>query len=317
VSGVLWAAVAGIAYGLFQAVNRGTLVDAGVLESTFMQLLVSSLVLVALVLGLHGTDLGRVPPAAVVYFGLAGLVHFLGGWTLLNRSQKALGAARTSPLLATVPLFGTVLALAVLREVPSAAAVAGMLTIVAGVYVVQLDRARRQRRPAVAGGGAAGAAAGAARGGWLASLASSRFGLAAEVCWSLSPLFIRRGLDAMDRPMLGVTIGLLAATLAYGAVLAVGRRAPWRGIPGRVMGWKVFAGVLVGVATWTRWYALSLNPVTVVLSLGLLSVPTVIALAPALAGRHLEQVTRQVVLGSALVVAGALVLVAPGVRSSL
>ena len=75
--------------------------------------------------------------------------------------------------------------------------------------------------------------------------------------------------------------------------------------------------MLVGFATWTRWYALSLNPVTVVLSLGLLSVPTVIALAPLLAGRHLEQVTRAVVLGSALVVVGALVLAAPGVRSSM
>lgn len=314
-SGVLWAAVAGIAYGVFQAVNRGTLVDAGVLESTFIQLLVSSAVLVGLVLGLRGSDLGHVPLAAVLYFGAAGLVHFLGGWTFLNRSQKLLGAARTSPLLATVPLFGTVLALAVLREVPSPAAVAGMLTIVAGVYVVQLDRARRQRRAALAG--AAGSSAVEGRGGFLASLASSRFGLGAAVCWSLSPLFIRRGLDVMDRPLLGVTIGLVAATLAYGAGLAMGRRSPFRGIPGKVMGWKVAAGVLVGVATWTRWYALSLNPVTVVLSLGLLSVPTVIALAPVLAGRHLEQVTRAVVLGSALVVAGALVLVAPGVRSSL
>ena len=117
--------------------------------------------------------------------------------------------------------------------------------------------------------------------------------------------------------MVGVTLGLLAATLAYGAILAVRRRVPWRGVPARAMSWKIVAGVLVGFATWTRWYALSLNPVTVVLSLGLLSVPTVIALAPLLAGRHLEQVTRAVVLGSALVVVGALVLVAPGVRSSM
>jgi len=312
VTGVLWAAVAGVAYGVFQAVNRGTLVDMDVLESTFLQLLVSSLMLVALVLGLHGVSLGQIPAAAVLYFGLAGLVHFLGGWTLLNRSQQLLGAARTSPLLASVPLFGTVLALAVLREVPSLAAVAGMATIVAGVYVVQLDRARRQARAvAAAGDGAAPA------GGWKRALASSRFGLGAALCWSISPLFIRRGLDAMDAPMVGVTLGLIAATLAYGVVLAVRRRAPWRGVPARTMSWKIVAGVLVGFATWTRWYALSLNPVTVVLSLGLLSVPTVIALAPLLAGRHLEQVTRAVVLGSALVVVGALVLVAPGVRSSM
>jgi len=310
VTGVLWAAVAGVAYGVFQAVNRGTLVDMDVLESTFLQLLVSSLVLVALVLGLHGAAPGQIPAAAVLYFGLAGLVHFLGGWTLLNRSQQLLGAARTSPLLASVPLFGTVLALVVLREVPSVFAVLGMMTIVAGVYVVQLDRARRQARRAADGSAAAA-------GGWRRALASSRFGLGAALCWSVSPVFIRRGLDAMDAPMVGVTLGLIAATLAYGVLLAVRRRAPWRGVPARTMTWKIVAGVLVGFATWTRWYALALNPVTVVLSLGLLSVPTVIALAPLLAGRHLEQVTRAVVLGSALVVVGALVLAAPGVRSSM
>lgn len=309
-TGVLWAAVAGVAYGVFQAVNRGTLVDMDVLESTFLQLLVSSLVLVLLVLGLRGVTPLQIPAAAVLYFGLAGLVHFLGGWTLLNRSQKLLGAARTSPLLASVPLFGTALALVVLREVPSLAAVLGMATIVAGVYLVQLDRARRHARALAADGKTAA-------GGWRQALASSRFGLGAALCWSISPLFIRRGLDAMDAPMVGVTLGLIAATLAYGAILALRRRAPWRGVPARVMSWKIVAGVLVGFATWARWYALSVNPVTVVLSLGLLSVPTVIALAPLLAGRHLEQVTRAVVLGSALVVVGALVLVAPGVRSSM
>ncbi|MEJ2292465.1 MAG: EamA family transporter [Deinococcales bacterium] len=312
-TGVLWAAVAGVAYGVFQAVNRGTLVAMGVLESTFIQLLISSLMLVALVFGLHGAEVGAVPAAAVLYFGLAGLVHFFGGWTLLNRSQKLLGAARTSPLLASVPLFGTVLALVVLREVPSLAAVAGMVTIVAGVYVVQLDRARHQTAVAVTQAGSAPVP----RRAWTESLSASRFGLGAALCWSVSPLFIRRGLDAMDAPMVGVTIGLVAATLAYGVLLVVRRRPPWRGVPARAVSWKIVAGVLVGFATWTRWYALSLDPVTVVLSLGLLSVPTVIALAPLLAGKHLENVTRAVVLGSALVVAGALVLVAPGVRSSM
>ena len=220
-TGVLWAAVAGVAYGVFQAVNRGTLVDMDVLESTFLQLLVSSLVLVALVLGLHGAAPGQIPAAAVLYFGLAGLVHFLGGWTLLNRSQQLLGAARTSPLLASVPLFGTVLALAVLREVPSVAAVARH----------DDDRRRRLRgaaRPRAAPGACGGErrrAAGRAEAGggrWRRRASVS----GAALCWSVSPVFIRRGLDAMDAPMVGVTLGLIAATLAYGVLLAVAPPRP-------------------------------------------------------------------------------------------
>jgi hypothetical protein len=48
--------------------------------------------------------------------------------------------------------------------------------------------------------------------------------------------------------------------------------------------------------------------VAVVLALGLLSVPTVMAAAPALVGRQVERITAPVLAGSALVVAGALVI---------
>jgi uncharacterized membrane protein len=72
---------------------------------------------------------------------------------------------------------------------------------------------------------------------------------------------------------------------------------------------KLAAGVLVGASTWTRWEALALTPVAVVLALSLLSVPTVILVAPLLAGRHDERVTRRIVVGAVLVVVGSLVLV--------
>jgi hypothetical protein len=52
----------------------------------------------------------------------------------------------------------------------------------------------------------------------------------------------------------------------------------------------------------------ALVPVAVVLALGLLSVPTVLAAAPLLVGRRAEPITATVLAGSALVVAGALVI---------
>jgi hypothetical protein len=72
------------------------------------------------------------------------------------------------------------------------------------------------------------------------------------------------------------------------------------------------AGILVGFSTWSRWYAAALVPVAVVLGLGLLSVPTVMAAAPLLVGRQLEPITPPVLAGSALVAGGALVLIAGG-----
>ena len=105
-----------------------------------------------------------------------------------------------------------------------------------------------------------------------------------------------------------MTIGLVAATLAYGlALLRPGSRR--LEVSREAVAWKLAAAVLVGVSTWTRWYAVALVPVAVVLGLGLLSVPTVMAAAPLLVGRQAERVTPAVLAGSALVVAGAAVVV--------
>jgi drug/metabolite transporter (DMT)-like permease len=309
-AGVAWAAVAGIGFGLFQSVNRAALRGMDAIASTFLQLLVSAVVLVAasLVTGDPGRLLAA-PAAALLSFAAAGLVHFSVGWTLLNLSQQRLGAARTSPLLASTPLFGVVVAALTIHELPSAPELAGVALIVGGVYAVELDRSGRLRRagrvpgapartPANPGGPAVPLPAVA----WTASL----FGLGTALCWAVSPILIRQGLRGLPSPLLGVTIGLVAATAAYGLALPLRRRR--LRVAREALGWKLAAGLLVGVSTWTRWYAVALVPVAVVLALGLLSVPTVLAAAPLLVGRQAERVTAPVLAGSTLVVAGALVI---------
>jgi drug/metabolite transporter (DMT)-like permease len=296
-SGAIWATVAGVGFGLFQSVNRQAVRGLDVWQSTFLQLAVSSVVLLAgtLATGDLG-ELGAVSPLALAAFLGAGLIHFSIGWTFLNASQKRIGAARTSPLLAATPLFGTILAAVTLGEVPGAVTVLAMALIVAGVYVTVGTGA-----PAAAAG-----SSGPAGTNWRGSL----LGLGTAACWAISPLLIREGLRELPAPVLGVTISMLAATVPMGVVVALRRR---RGL-GEPPRWdslalKLTAGVLVGLSTWTRWEALALTPVAVVLALGLLSVPTVIVVAPPLAGRHEEPITGRILLGAALVVVGSLVLV--------
>ena len=106
---------------------------------------------------------------------------------------------------------------------------------------------------------------------------------------------------------------MLAAVAAYGAVLVATGRALRLGAVGRrTLAVKLFAGVLVALATWWRWVALDDAAIGVVLALNLLSVPIVLFLAPRLAGRHLEHVTPRVWAGAGLVVAGSLGLIAVG-----
>jgi drug/metabolite transporter, DME family len=291
-TGVLWAAVSGVTFGLFQSANRVALRGMDAYASTFLQLLVSAAVLAAITVATQDLDqLAAAPATAWWSFSAAGLIHFFVGWTLLNLSQKRLGAVRTGPLLATNPLFGVVIAALALHELPGVRALAGVALIVAGVYAVELDRLRRAGQKAAA---------------WTASL----FGLGAALCWATSPVLVRQGLRGLASPLLGVTVGLIAATLAYGMALLPRRRSVRASR--EALAWKLLAGVLISVATWARWGAVAAAPVVVVLGLGLLTVPTVLVIAPLLAGRREEPVTTPVLLGSALVVAGALVLILAG-----
>ena len=296
-TGAIWAVLSGLGFGLFQSFNRRAVQGMDVYLATFLQLLVSAVVLVLLtVVTPSRTLVSSLSGTAVLNFSLAGILHFFIGWTFLNASQKAIGAARTSSLIGTIPIFGAVFALVTLGELPTLWGIVGVAAIVMGVYLVNSAKLQKGET-AVTEGQSAG-------------LRSLRLGLAAALCWSLSPTFIRYGLAEVDDPLLGVTVGIVASALGYAVVLAVRSRIRPIGPVGMdAIGYKVLAAVLVAVATWMRWISLDLTAVAVALALSLTSVPTVNFLSPLVSGRHLEQVTRQVWLGSGIIIGGSLILI--------
>jgi DME family drug/metabolite transporter len=291
VTGVLWAAASGIGFGLFQTVNIRAvrqLDDAYV--STFLQVLVAAAVL-ALACAVAG-DLalvGDLTPAAIANFAVAGLLHFFLGWTFLNLSQDRIGAARTAPLLVTVPLWGIVIAAATLGELPTLPALGGVAVMVAGALVVSSPARIAGMR-------------------WR----DSTFAVATSFMWALSPIFTVQGLEEMDSPLLGVTLGVVFSALAYAALLAAwpGTRMRARRLPRAGVALKALGGVIVALATWSRWLALDLAAVGVVLSMNLLSVPVVLLLARLTPAGQAEQLDLRVWVGAALVVVGSLILIA-------
>lgn len=311
--GALWALGAGLGFGVFQSLNRRALAGMDVGTSTFLQLLVSAAVLT--VVSLLTQDLGMIasaPASALLSFVLVGLIHFFLGWMLLNVGQQLIGAARTGPLLATTPLFGAVLAAIWLHEEPGILTVVGMAITISGVLVLHGERDVDEPagdRSATGGGVAVGTRARSRR--RLGTLAA----LGTALSWAVSPIFIREGLAGLPSPLLGVTVSMVASAAVFGAVLGVRRTASGserRGVTGAALGFKVVAGVLVGVATWFRWIALDRTTVAVVLSINAVSVPTVLLLAPLIVGHRSERVTARLWLGATLVVAGSLVLILKG-----
>jgi drug/metabolite transporter (DMT)-like permease len=290
VSGVIWGAASGLGFGLFQAVNvRAVRQLDDVYVSTFLQLLVAALVSVLICLASGDLALlGDASAWALAAFTIAGALHFFLGWTLLNVSQHRIGASRSAPLLATVPLWGLAIAAIVRGEVPQLEAFAGIAVMVAGALTVSSPAAVAGIR-------------------WQDSI----YALGTAFLWALSPIFTLEGLEDLDSPLLGVTVGVVSSALAFGLLLAVwpGSRARARGLPRSGLALKMLGGAIVALATWGRWEALDLTAVGIVLALNLLSVPAVLILAPLMAGRQSEGVSMRVWVGAALVVAGSLLLI--------
>jgi drug/metabolite transporter (DMT)-like permease len=297
-SGSLWAIAAGVGFGLFQTLNRRAVERMDVFFATFLQLSISAVVLIAVSVATQDLNLlWQASPAAWLYFSAAGLLHFFIGWTFLNASQKRIGAARTSALIGTSPLFAAAVSLVTLGEGLTWTGILGIVLIVAGVVITSMP---------FSNGKTEGSGTDKPGAGWVAMAIA----LAAPLCWSISPTFTRLGLDGLHSPLLGVTVGMTASSLCYGVAFAL-RRSPisLSEIGREALTYKIAAGVLVGLSTWMRWIALDMVQVAQVLALSLASVPTVNILTPFVVDKKVEQVTARVWGGSALIVAGSLVLI--------
>lgn len=289
-SGVLWATASGLGFGVFQSLNRKAI--RGIEDpyvSTFLQLAVATGILVlASLVSEDLSQLGDASGNAIATFALAGIIHFVLGWLLLNISQARIGASRTAPLITLTPLFGVVLAVVTLGELPNVAALVAIAPIMIGAWIL------------------------ASRGGGNVSIErDSMFAFGTAFMWALSAVLTVEALDGLDSPLLGVTVGLLAATAALGGALAArGSLGAIRTIATGTLTLKLLAAVLVAFATWFRLLALDETDVAVVLATNLVAVPVTLVLAPIVVGRHLEQADARVWAGGLLVVVGILALIA-------
>ena len=133
-------------------------------------------------------------------------------------------------------------------------------------------------------------------------LLQSLAGLGTALCFSSSSIFIRYGLETIPSPLIGVTIGMVFCTFAYGLILLVRFR-------NQTEEEKKYSyskqGIFLGLGTLSRWVAIDLAPIAIVIGLSGLTVPVVLLLSPIFMGRSLENVTMRLWLGAGLVIIGA------------
>ncbi len=281
-SGVVWAAVAGVSFGVFQAVNRRANTHLDAFRATFWLLVISVLALGAV--SAITQDLGsalRAPISSYGWFAAAGGVHYFFGWTMFSASQKQIGAASTGVVLAATPLIATILASVFLDQSLSGSTIGGVVLVTFGVTLVVVRMGEGPSFKSVP---------------WT--------GLGASLAWGTSPLLIRWGLDGLDSPLIGVTVSLAVAATLYGIVFALGLAGRGGSVPAEARPWLVAAGLLVAFAMVAQWTAYSLVDVAIVVTLVQLATPVVVFLAPLVVGTHIEKPTPALIAGMLTVLAG-------------
>jgi len=138
-------------------------------------------------------------------------------------------------------------------------------------------------------------------------------GIGTALCFSSSSIFIRYGLETVPSPLFGVSVGMIFCTATYGFILLMRLKRRFDsqasfsyGLEGSIL--LAIAGILLGFGTLSRWIAIDLAPIALVVSLSGLSIPVVLLLSPILMGRKEENVTLRVWLGAGFIITGATIL---------
>lgn len=252
-----------------------------------------------LLLALATGDLGRTGELALGTWGLlagAGILHFSVGRTFNFYAVRLLGASRAVTLSGTSPLITMVFAIALFGERVTPGIVAGSALVVLGASLMA------RTSPGASGGGVA----------TLADRALVRrgfaLGMAAALCWAITPLLVKGALLQANLPVLGSLVSYTAAALVLGASLAsAGLRQHLRESPPRAVWWFVGSGVASSVAQLLRYWALGVMPVTIVEPLNRTTPLFTLGLG-FLVNRKLESFDRNTLAGVALVVVGAVTL---------
>jgi drug/metabolite transporter (DMT)-like permease len=134
--GALWSIGGAIAFSLGHIALAKGIPPLGVVRATTV-LLVSAAVATAIAaLAIDGTAiLTAAPLASIAWFAGAGVIHY-GGWGFMNASIQRVGPSRFSAISGVTPLFGAILAVALLHETVNPIMAVGIALIVVGTYLI-------------------------------------------------------------------------------------------------------------------------------------------------------------------------------------
>jgi drug/metabolite transporter (DMT)-like permease len=241
-----------------------------------------------------------------VLLSTAGIAHFGVGRYCNYRAHSAIGVTRSDPVQAFATPYAVLIAFVFLDESITWAMAAAIAMIMVGPAVM----VERRKAPAVVAQTSPGGDSGAPKAFEPRQAEGYLFAMFSVLAYGTSPILIRAALaDTEDLAVFGGFIAYTAAAAALILTLAHPRR---RGLISemRFSTVRLFlgAGLFSFLAQLFRFVALSLAPVAVITPLMRTSALFTLVLSWAV-NRHLEKITRRVVLGIFISVAGSLFLI--------
>lgn len=133
--GVLIALIAGVFLGLFQSLH-GNAENLPVRTGTMLLLAMAAILVNAVTVATSGISAyTALSGRAVLFFAIAGAIHFSGGWMFIGLAQRRVGVGITGLLVGATPVFTAIIAWTILGESLSVKDLAGVGLVVAGVGV--------------------------------------------------------------------------------------------------------------------------------------------------------------------------------------
>ena len=234
------------------------------------------------------------PRQAYVWLSLAGIFHFVLGRSLNYRLVQLVGANLAGILRRANILVSFVVGIALLGEPLSGPLVAGVFLILVGITLPGMSR--RMFRDAD---------------GRFSKIPAKAFalGLGCSLTFGISPIFIKLGLAGSSSPVAGAFIAFLAATAVLSASLFhPTRRMSLVRITRGAAVLFFMAGLSSAAANLLRFAALKLSPASIAVPLISIS-PIFLLFFSFLFNRRLEIFNRSVIIGTAMVVIGGMLIV--------
>jgi drug/metabolite transporter (DMT)-like permease len=244
--------------------------------------------------------LRQIPWLAYLFLALSGVSHFALGRTWGYRSIQLIGSTRSNLVTSLHPIVTIILAMIILKETVTFIMVIGILCTLTGPLLIFLKEqmiesdsqfnknlhGKNFDKPTLYKG--------------------MLYGIGAAIFWGSSAIFIKLGLEHGGYPIAGTLIAYLTASIAITPSALFNKEHREELLNGDKLSFKMalFSGLTVNLGQFLRYIALGFGS-AIVVSMMLRTIPLWVLFFAFIFIRKYESFSRWVLLGNALVMIGA------------